>query len=87
MKLPASTSSNPLRASSTASHIFGGSFGPANSPSLFASAENRIAFPEHEIDDFLEAKIAERDAKLEVALLPPRTARPATAATANALES
>jgi prophage regulatory protein len=29
--------------------------------------KNRIAFPEHEIEDFLKAKIAERDVKLEVA--------------------
>jgi prophage regulatory protein len=36
-------------------------------PKPIRLGENRIAFPEHEIDDFLKAKIVERDAKLEVA--------------------
>lgn len=29
--------------------------------------ENRIAFPEHEIDAWLEAKVAERDTQVKVA--------------------
>jgi prophage regulatory protein len=36
-------------------------------PKPIRLGENRIAFPEHEIDAWVESKVAERDAKLEVA--------------------
>jgi prophage regulatory protein len=36
-------------------------------PKPIRLGENRIAFPESEIDDWVASKIAERDAKLEVA--------------------